>query len=334
MKEVTQILTDLKRRIFKPVYFLSGEEAYYIDLISDYIEKNVLQEQERDFNQTILYGRDVTVDDIVSAAKRFPMMADKQVIIVKEAQDLSRTIDQLEKYAVNPVNSTILVLCYKYKSLDKRKKTLKNIQKTGLVFESKKLYENQVGQWINRVLQGRDYKIEPKANAMLVEFLGTDLGKINNELDKLQIILPKGRTISAKDIEENIGFSKDFNVFELRKALAEKNQLKSYKIVKYFSDNPKENNIVMVVGLVFAFFVQVQKYHGTSDKNPAKVASLLGVSPFFLKDYDHAIKNYDIKKVSRILNILRNIDMKSKGVGANGLPLIDLYNEMLVHIFI
>lgn len=334
MDEIAKIVADIKAGILKPIYFLMGDEPYYIDALSDYIEKNVLQEQERDFNQTILYGRDVTVDDIVSAAKRFPMMADKQVIIVKEAQDLSRTIDQLEKYAENPVNSTILVLCYKYKSLDKRKKTLKNIQKTGLVFESKKLYENQVGQWINRVLQGRDYKIEPKANAMLVEFLGTDLGKINNELDKLQIILPKGSTISAKDIEENIGFSKDFNVFELRKALAEKNQLKSYKIVKYFSDNPKENNIVMVVGLVFAFFVQVQKYHGTSDKNPAKVASLLGVSPFFLKDYDHAIKNYDIKKVSRILNILRNIDMKSKGVGANGLPVIDLYNEMLVHIFI
>ena len=333
MDEVFKIVNDIKTGNIKPIYFLMGEEPYYIDKLSEYIEKNVLQEHERDFNQTILYGRDVTIDDIVSAAKRFPMMADKQVIIVKEAQDLAKTIDQIEKYAENPVPTTILVFCYKYKVLDKRKKALKTLTKNGLVFESKKMYDNQVGTWINRILKPKGYEIEPKANAMLVEFLGNDLSKINNELEKLQIILPKGSTITAKNIEENIGFSKDFNVFELRKSLGNKEQLKSYKIVQYFANNPKDNNIVMVVGLVFSFFVQVLKYHGIKDKNPANVAKVLGVNPFFLKDYDIALKNYPMKKVSQIVNALRDVDVKSKGVGANAMPLDDLYKELLINIF-
>ena len=333
MEEVVKIVNDIKAGNIKPIYFLMGEEPYYIDKLSEYIEKNVLQEHERDFNQTILYGRDVTIDDIVSAAKRFPMMTDKQVIIVKEAQDLAKTIDQIEKYAENPVPTTILVFCYKYKVLDKRKKALKTLTKNGLVFESKKMYDNQVGTWINRILKPKGYEIEPKANAMLVEFLGNDLSKINNELEKLQIILPKGSTITAKNIEENIGFSKDFNVFELRKSLGNKEQLKSYKIVQYFANNPKDNNIVMVVGLVFSFFVQVLKYHGIKDKNPANVAKVLGVNPFFLKDYDIALKNYPMKKVSQIVNALRDVDVKSKGVGANAMPLDDLYKELLINIF-
>jgi DNA polymerase III subunit delta len=333
MDEIVKIVNDIKAGNIKPIYFLMGEEPYYIDKLSDYIEQNVLSEDEKGFNQTVLYGRDVSIEDIVSAAKRYPMMAERQVIIVKEAQDLSRTIEQIEKYAENPMPTTVLVFCYKYKTLDKRKKSVKLLAKNGLVYESKKLYENQVGQWITRVLSGKGYNIEPKANAMLVEFLGTDLSKINNELEKLQIILPKGSTISAKHIEENIGFSKDFNVFELRKALGERNQLKSYQIVQYFSDNPKENNIVMVVGLIFSFYIQVLKYHGLKDRNPANVAKVLGVNPFFLKDYDVALKNYPMKKVSQIVNSLRETDVKSKGVGANSLPLSDLYKEMLIKIF-
>ncbi len=333
MDEIVKIVNDIKAGNIKPIYFLMGEEPYYIDKLSDYIEENVLSEDEKGFNQTVLYGRDVTIEDIVSASKRYPMMAERQVIIVKEAQDLSRTIEQIEKYAENPMPTTVLVFCYKYKTLDKRKKSVKLLTKNGLVYESKKLYENQVGQWITRVLKPKGYEIEPKANAMLVEFLGTDLSKINNELDKLQIILPKGSTLTAKHIEENIGFSKDFNVFELRKALGERNQLKSYKIVQYFAENPKENNIVMVVGLIFSFYVQVLKYHGLKDRNPANVAKVLGVNPFFLKDYDVALKNYPMKKVSQIINSLRETDVKSKGVGANGLPLNDLYKEMLFAIF-
>lgn len=333
MEEVLKIVNDIKAGIIKPIYFLMGEEPYYIDKLSDYIEKNILTEEEKGFNQTILYGRDVSIEDVISTAKRYPMMSERQVVIVKEAQDLSRTIDKLESYVENPLLSTVLVFCYKYKTLDKRKKMTKLLDKAGVVFESKKLYENQVGDWIKRILSGKGYEIEPKANAMLVEFLGTDLGKINNELEKLQIILPKGTTITPKDIEENIGFSKDFNVFELRKAIGEGNQLKAYKIAQYFSDNQKEHPIVMTIGLIFSFFVQILQYHGLKDKNPKNVAVVLKVNPFFLKDYDVALRNYPMKKVSQIVATLRDIDLKSKGVGANAIPQSDLLREMLYKIF-
>lgn len=333
MDEIIKIVNDIKAGNIKPIYFLMGEEPYYIDKLSDYIEKTILTEDEKGFNQTVLYGRDVTIEDIVGTAKRYPMMADRQVVIVKEAQELSRTIDKLETYAANPMPTTVLVMAYKYKTLDKRKKLPKILAKTGVVYESKKLYDNQVGDWIKRVLSGKKYAIEPKASAMLVEFLGTDLSKINNELEKLQLILPKGSTITAHDIEENIGFSKDFNVFELRKAIGERNQLKAYTIAKNFANNPKDNPIVMTTGLVFSFFVQLLKYHGLKDKNPKNVAAALGVNPFFLKDYDIAIKNYPMRKVSQIVAALRETDVKSKGVDANALSHADLLKEMLYHIF-
>jgi DNA polymerase-3 subunit delta len=333
MDEVVKIVNDIKSGNIKPIYFLMGEEPYYIDKLSDYIEEKVLTEEEKGFNQTVLYGRDVSIEDIVSTAKRYPMMAERQVVIVKEAQDLIRTIDKLESYAENPMSSTVLVFCYKYKTLDKRKKLTKLLAKHGVVYESKKLYENQVGDWIKRVLSGKKYAIEPKASAMLVEFLGTDLSKINNELEKLQIILPAGSTITPKHIEENIGFSKDFNVFELRKALGERNQLKAYTIAENFAQNPKDNPMVVTTSLVFGFFIQLLKYHGLKDRNPKNVAAVLGVNPFFLKEYDVALKNYPMKKVSQIVGALRDIDVKSKGVGANALSQSDLLREMLYKIF-
>lgn len=333
MDEVIKIVNDIKNGNIKPIYFLMGEEPYYIDKLSDYIEEKVLSEEEKGFNQTVLYGRDVTIEDIISTAKRYPMMAERQVVIVKEAQDLIRTIDKLESYADKPMETTVLVFCYKYKTLDKRKKLTKLLAKNGIVYESKKLYENQVGEWIKRVLSGKKYAIEPKANAMLVEFLGTDLSKINNELEKLQIILPVGSTITPKHIEENIGFSKDFNVFELRKALGERNQLKAYTIAENFAQNPKDNPMVVTTSLVFGFFIQLLKYHGLKDRNPKNVAAVLGVNPFFLKEYDVALKNYPMKKVSQIVGALRDIDVKSKGVGANAMSQSDLLREMLYKIF-
>ncbi|CAA9203183.1 DNA polymerase III subunit delta [Flavobacterium collinsii] len=333
MDEVVKIVNEIKAGDIKPIYFLMGEEPYYIDKLSEYIEQNVLAEEEKGFNQTVLYGRDVSVEDIVATAKRYPMMADRQVVIVKEAQDLSRTIDKIESYVANPMTTTVLVFCYKYKTLDKRKKVTKLLAQKGVVYESKKLYENQVGDWIKRVLAGKKYTIDPKANAMLVEFLGTDLSKINNELEKLQIILPKGTVITPQHIEENIGFSKDYNVFELRKAIGERNQLKAYKIAENFAHNPKEYPLVMTTGLVFGFFVQLLKYHGLKDKNPKNVAAAIGVNPYFLKEYDLAIKNYPMRKVSQIVGALRDVDIKSKGVGANALPQSDLLKEMLYKIF-
>jgi len=229
--------------------------------------------------------------------------------------------------------STVLIFAYKYKTLDKRKKVTKVLAKNGLVYESKKLYENQVGDWLKRVLAGKKLNIEPKAAAMLVDFLGTDLSKIANELDKLAIILPKGSTITPEVIEENIGFSKDFNVFELRKAIGEKNQKKAYQIAQYFADNPKDNPLVLTVGQTFGFFIQLLKYHGLKDKNPKNVASALGINPFFVKEYDVAVKNYPMKKVSAIVATLRDIDVKSKGVGASSVGSGDLMKEMLAKIF-
>ena len=333
MDEVIQITKDIKAGNIKPIYFFMGEEPYYIDKLTDFIQDNVLQEHERDFNQTIIYGRDTTIEEVISSAKRYPMMADKQVVIVREAQELSRYIEKLEGYVENPQPTTVLVFAYKYKTLDKRKKTFKLLEKLGVVYESKKLYDNQVGDWIKRVLSGQGYAIEPKATAILVEFLGTDLSKINNELDKLKIILPKGHTITPKDIEENIGFSKDFNNFELRSALGEKNQLKSYQIVEYFVQNPKDNPIIVTTGMVFGFFSQLLQYHGLKDKSKFNVAKELKINPFFVKDYELAARNYPMRKVSAIIGTLRDIDVKSKGVGAVSMTHHDLLKEMLLNIF-
>ena len=333
MEQVVKIINDIKSGNIKPIYFLMGEEPYYIDRITDYLENNLLTEDEKGFNQMVLYGRDTTIEDIVANAKRYPMMAERQVVIVKEAQDLSRTIEQLERYAENPQPATVLVFAYKYKTLDKRKKITKILEKNGLVYDSKKMYDNQVGEWIKRILKGRGYDIEPKAMAMLVEFLGNDLSRIANELKKLEIILPKGSTITPNHIEENIGFSKDFNVFEFRKAIGEKNQFKAYQIANYFAQNQKDHPLVMTNGLVFSFFSALLQYHGLKDKSPSNVAKILKVNPFFVKDYISAAHNYPMKKVSAIVGTMRDIDVKSKGVGANALPQGDLLKEMLIGIF-
>ena len=309
-----------------------GEEAYFIDIISDYIEDNVLPEEGRGFDQMVLYGRDVTIDDIVGNAKRFPMMSDYQVIIVKEAQDLSRTIEKLVDYVKQPQPSTILVFNYKYKTIDKRKTLYKTLNKAGVVFESKKLYENKVPDWIKRVLASKNYTIAPKAAQMLVEFLGTDLSKINNELNKLQIVLPKGTQITPEHIEENIGISKDFNNFELRKAIGDLDVKKAQQIVKYFAENPKDNPMVVTVSLLFAFFSQLLQFHGLTDKNPRNVASTLGINPYFVNEFINAARNFPMKKVSAVIATLREFDVKSKGVGSNAISQGDLLKELVVKI--
>lgn len=332
MDEVKSIVAAIKKGEVKPIYFLMGDESYFIDKIADFIEDNVLQEEEKGFNQMLLYGRDVSIDDIVGNAKRYPMMAERQVVIVKEAQDLSRTIEQLTDYAENPQQSTVLVLCYKYKKLDKRKKLHKTIAKNGLIFESKKLYDNQVSEWIRKELQTRQYQIAPKAAQMLVEFLGTDLSKVDNELQKLQLICPKGTNITPEIIEENIGISKDFNNFELRKAIGTRDSLKAHRIINYFSQNPKDNPMVLTISLLFSFFSQLLQYHGLNDKSKSNVAKVLKVNPYFVSDYSIAAQNYPMKKVSQIISFLRDADVKSKGVGAANVPQGDLLKELLVKV--
>lgn len=332
VEEVKQIVADIQKKNIKPIYFLMGEEPYYIDKISDFIEENVLSEEERGFNQMTIYGRDVSVDDIISNAKRFPMMAEYQVIIVREAQELSRTIENLVDYVKNPQPTTVLVVNYKYKTLDKRKSLYKELKKNSVLFESKKLYDNQVPDWIRRVLSPKNYTISPKASQMLVEFLGTDLSKINNELEKLQIVLPKGTQITPEHIEENIGISKDFNNFELRKAIGDRDILKAQRIVKYFGDNPKDNPMVVTVGLLFTYFSQLLQLHGLADKSSRNVAATLRINPYFVNEYLTAIRNYPMKQVSYTIGLLREFDVKGKGVGANSIPQGDLLKEMLVKI--
>lgn len=332
MNRINQIVSDIKEGNIKPVYFLMGEEPYYIDRISEYIEKNVLEEDEKGFNQMVLYGRDVSIEDIVSNAKRFPMMAERQVVIVKEAQSLTRTIENLIGYVENPQPSTVLVICYKYKTLDKRKKLYKAIHNNGLLFESKKLYENQVEDWIRRVLSGKNYQIEPKAALMLVEFLGTDLSKINNELEKLMIILPKDSTITALHIEENIGISKDFNNFELRKAVGQKQIVKANQIINYFGQNPKNNPLIVTISLLNSFFTQLLIYHGLSNKSKSNVAKALRINPYFVDDYQNASRNYPMRKVSQIISLLREADLKSKGVGGQNLASGDILKELLFKV--
>ncbi|MGK0458683.1 MAG: DNA polymerase-3 subunit delta [Polaribacter sp.] len=331
MNEIRDIVSDIKKGNIKPIYFLMGEEPYYIDKISDYIEENILDEAEKGFNQQVMYGRDATIEDIVGAAKRYPMMAERQVLIVKEAQDLSRNIENLISYAENPQPTTVLVLNYKYKKLDKRKKLHKAIAKTGLIFESKKLYDNQVSDWIRRVLSGKSYKIEPKAALMLVEFLGTDLSKISNELDKLMLVLPKETIINDKHVEDNIGISKDFNNFELKKAVGEKQIVKANRIINYFAENPKNNPLIMTISLLNGYFTQLLLFHGLKDKSKNAVARSLGVNPYFVEEYFVASRNYPMRKVAQVITFLRDADVKSKGVGANQSS-EDILKELLFKI--
>lgn len=332
MDEARQIVTEIQKGNIKPIYFLMGEEPYYIDKISDFIEENILTEEERGFNQMLIYGRDTSIDEIVSNAKRYPMMAERQVVIVKEAQDLSRTIEKLADYAENPQPTTVLVVCYKYKKIDKRKKLHKSISKSGMIFEGKRLYENQVGDWIIKTMKGRGYVVSPKAAQMLVEFLGTDLGKIDNELQKLQLICPQGTTLSPEIIEENIGISKDFNNFELRKAIGERDSLKAHRIINYFAQNPKDNPLVVTISLLFSYFSQILQYHGLTDKSKGSVAKQLKVNPYFVSDYAVAARNYPMKKVSKAISLLQETDVKSKGVGAANVSHGDLLKELLVKI--
>ncbi|MDG1394160.1 MAG: DNA polymerase III subunit delta [Flavobacteriaceae bacterium] len=326
-----QLITDIKGGKIAPIYFLMGEEAYYIDMISDYIESYVLAEEEKGFNQMVLYGKDVSIQDIVSNAKRYPMMAERQVIIVKEAQNLIKTIEQLVDYAKNPQPSTVLVFNYKYKSLDKRKALYKTLSKSAIVFESKKIYEDKIPSWIQNYLSAKKITITPKAALMLSEFLGNDLSKIANELNKLEIVVGAQREITPEIIEENIGISKDFNNFELQKAIGHLDHKKAYQIVNYFSQNSKQHPFVLTISILYLYFKKLMTLHTVRDRNPGTVAKALGVNPYFVNEYIAVSRNFPMRRISGVLETLRKYDAKSKGVGANLSPR-DLYNELIYNI--
>ncbi len=331
MHTVQSILNEIKAGDIRPLYFLMGEEAFFIDQISTFIETSVLDETQRGFDQTTIYGKDTSIDAIVSIAKRFPMLAERQVIVVKEAQNLSRTIEDLLPYVKNPQHTTTLVICYKYKSIDKRKALYKALSKAHVVFESKKIYDSKIPSWISGELQKMNLKITPKASYLLSEFLGNDLAKISNELSKLQLVMGDNDLITPELIQINIGISKDFNNFELQKAIAQLDQKKAYQIVRYFSENPNQHPMVLTVATLYSFFSKLMILHTVNDRNPKVLSRAIGVNPYFLNDYTAAAKNFPMRRISSVFQTLRTIDVKSKGVGANLKPL-DLYQELIFRI--
>jgi DNA polymerase-3 subunit delta len=327
-----EIMSDLRKRIFKPVYFLAGDEPYYIDLITDFIQEKVLAESEKSFNQVVLYGEDTTVTSIIETSRRFPMMSSHQVVIVKEAQTLKK-IEDLILYLDKPLLSTILVLNYKYKVVDKRTKLHKALDTQGVYFETMRLRDYQVPPWIDRYLMTKGIRTDPEASAMLTEYLGTDLHKIVNELDKLLITLPAGKpVITTSLIEKNIGISKDFNNFELQKAIGERNIFKANLIIQYFANNPRDNPINLIIVSLFSFFSKILTYHYLPDKSKNNVAAVLKINPFFVKDYEIYALKYNASKTVHIIGLLRTYDMKSKGFGDVSTESGDLLKELVYRI--
>jgi DNA polymerase-3 subunit delta len=325
------ILSDINRRIYYPVYLFSGEEPYFIDQLSDAIENGVLSEDEKGFNLTVLYGRDADAQTIIENAKRYPMVASHHVVIVKEAQDI-KTIDELSGYAEKPVDSTILVICHKYRKYDKRKSLVKNVEKKGVFFESARIREDKMPAWISAQVAAQGYTISPKANTMMADFLGNDLGKVDNELKKLYISLPKGSQITEKIVEDNIGISKDYNIFELQNAIRERNIVKANRIIAYFASNPKENSIVKNINLLYGYFTKLLLYHSLPDKSNKEVASALGINPYFANDYHTAGRNYPFEKATRVISLLREYDLKSKGLGNGSADENELTKELIYKI--
>ncbi|MVN22681.1 DNA polymerase III subunit delta [Mucilaginibacter arboris] len=322
---VQEILKDLKSRKLKPLYLLHGEEPFFIDEISNYVEHQLLSEAERGFNQTVFYGKDTEPMTVLNAAKRYPMMADYQIVLVKEAQDMKWGSDDENKkhinpflaYLENPLKSTVLVFCYKYGKFDKRKKTYKAIEKNGLVFESSPLYDNKIPGFVEQFVGAKNYKIQPQAAALLSEYLGNDLSKIANELEKLMLNVAAGQEITTQHIQDNIGISKEYNVFELQTALSRRDVVKANRIINYFEANPKSNPFVVILGTLNNYFTKVLRYQYIADKSPQNLAKELGVSPFFVKDFEQAGRTFNFNKTMQIISYLREYDLKSKGVDSS-----------------
>ena len=334
-QEITcdDILKELRAKQYRPVYYLMGEEPYYIDLIADYITDNILTETEKEFNLTVVYGADVDIATVINAAKRYPMMSEHQVVVVKEAQNI-RNMEELSYYLQKPLLSTILVICHKHGVLDRRKKLAAEIEKTGVLFESKKVKDAQLPAFITSYMKRKGIDVEPKATAMLADFVGADLSRLTGELEKLIITLPKGHTrVTPEQIEKNIGISKDYNNFELRSALVEKDVLKANKTIKYFEENPKTNPIQMTLSLLFGFFSNLMLAYYAPEKSEQGIASMLGLrTPWQAKDYLAAMRRYNGVKTMQIIGEIRYADAKSKGVGNPSLSDGDILRELVFKI--
>src|SRR5258705_9600048 len=328
---VEKIITDWKKRSFKPVYWLEGEEEYFIDKAVEFAEHHILSESETSFNLTIFYGKDANWPDVINACRRYPMFAERQVVLLKEAQQM-REVEKLEAYIENPLHSTVLVISYKEKKLDARKKFAKLIKEKGVLLTTKKMYDSQLPEWTQELLQSKGLTISQKGIVLLIDHIGNDLTRIENEIDKISINLGKRTTITEEDIEKYIGVSKDFNVFELQSALAAKDIARSIRIIQYFEANPKAAPIQLVLPSLYSFFSKVFMMFGANTIDEKALATAIGVNPFFIKDYLKAAKLYTYPGVEKALLLLHNYNLKSVGVGDTGTEDASLLKEMVVKI--
>jgi DNA polymerase-3 subunit delta len=315
-----QIIRDIKAGKFSPLYVLHGEEPFFIEEISNAIKDAAVDEVSKDFNETILYGRDTELVDVLAAARRFPMMSERQLVLVKEAQDLKcwkrkDELQKLEAYAENPVGSTVLVLAYMNKKIDGRSKAVKTLSKNGVLFLSEKVRDYKLAQWMEGYVKEQGLGLDARASQLLAEYLGNDLRKVCNEITKLKVVLPQGTVITTELIEKHIGISKDYNVFELQRALGQKDIGKASMIVNHFEANPKNNPLAMVIPVLSAYFSRIIVYHGLRDRSQHAAAKSMSCSPFAVRDYATAAGAYPVGKLARIFGYLREADRKSKGQG-------------------
>ena len=334
MKELDLILKNIKNKELLPIYFFHGEEPYFMDLALKSFENDVLTEDEKAFNQTVVYGKDTTFSEVLSLARQFPMMGDKQVIILKEAQEIKlidKELEALKIYVENPVETTLLVIAYKHKTVDSRKSFAKTLTKNKMLFLSEKIKDWNVAKWIDAEMKSIGLKAKPNIPAILSEYLGTDLSRISNELQKLKMILKEGELVDEKAIETHIGISKEFNVFELIKALGKKDEANSFRIA-HFIGKSKSSNFIMMMGNLYTFFSNLIIFQTMTGQSPTIVAGVMKVNPYFIKEYAEAARFYNLKHCTRIISVLREIDLKSKGLGAINMTDSELLKEMVYKI--
>jgi DNA polymerase-3 subunit delta len=324
---MNSIIADWKKNNFKPVYWLEGEEDFFIDEIMEYAEKKILTQSDAEFNQTVFYGKDANWADIVNACRRYPMFAERQVVLLKEAQQM-REIERLESYIENPLNSTVLVVSYKGKTLDGRSKFSKLIKKKGEVFLSKKIYDNQLPSWISSYLQSNDFQIKPKALQLLVDHIGNDLSRIVNEIEKLSLNLGKEKNITEDDIEKYIGISKEYNIFELQKAYSKKDQAKAIRIVQYFEANPKAVPIQFVLPTLYSYFSKILPIYQMPDKSEKALKPLFSFNSHLVDQVLETIKNYSFSQVEQIIILLHDSNLKSIGINSPNLSSGSLMKEL------
>jgi len=328
---VEKIITDWKKKSFKPIYWLEGEEEYFIEKVIAYAEHNILSKSEVSFNLSVFYGKDAGWADIVNACRRYPMFAERQVVILKEAQQM-KDVEKLETYIENPLSSTIFVVSYKGKKLDARKKFTKLVKERGVLVTTKKMYDSQLPEWTKELLQSKGLSISQKGLALLVDHIGNDLIRIENEIDKILVNLGKRTNITEEDIEEYIGVSKDFNVFELQTALASKDIARAIRIIQYFEANPKAAPIQLVLPSLYSFFSKVFMIFGAGESDEKAMAAVIGVNPYFINDYLKASRLYTYPEIENVLMLLHHYNLKSVGVGDTGTEDASLLKEMVVKI--